>query len=289
MSLSQGTQEKLQKLINWFREAGSVLVAFSGGVDSSVVAVVAKYAIGDRVVAVTADSPLLPPGELEDAVKIAKNQNLRHIVIEVDELKNQNLVKNPPNRCYFCKKELMTTLKKVANDLNLKVVADGTNADDLKMHRPGFLALVEEGIRSPLAEVGITKNEVREIARYLKLPNSEKPSMACIASRFPYGQEITHDKIKRVAQAEKFIKENINVTQLRVRDHGSIARIEVLPHERKLFFNEELLDKITKKFKSLGYTYVTLDLEGYRTGSMDEVIEHKIVPENKHLQGRNMS
>lgn len=283
MSLSRETQEKLQKLINWFKEAESVLVAFSGGVDSSVVAVVAKQAIDDRVVAVTANSPLLPPGELEEAINVAKKQNLRHMIIEVDELKNKNLVKNPPNRCYFCKKELMTTLKKIANDLNLKVVADGTNADDLKMHRPGYLALLEEGIRSPLAEVGVTKNEVREIARYLKLPNSEKPSMACMASRFPYGQEITYDRIKRIAQAEKFIRENVNVTQLRVRDHGNIARIEVLPHERKLFFNEELLNKITDKFKSLGYTYVTLDLEGYRTGSMDEVVKHKIVPSNKQV------
>ncbi|MBO3758041.1 MAG: 7-cyano-7-deazaguanine synthase, partial [Candidatus Brockarchaeota archaeon] len=143
MSLSQETQKKLQNLINWFKEAESVLVAFSGGVDSSVVAVVAKKAIGDKAVAVTADSPLLSPGELEEAISIAKNQGLRHIVIEVDELKNPKLVKNPPNRCYFCKKELMTTLKKVANDLNLKIVADGTNADDLKMHRPGFFALVE--------------------------------------------------------------------------------------------------------------------------------------------------
>jgi uncharacterized protein len=278
MSISQETYEKLQKLINWFRDAESVLVAFSGGVDSSVVAVVARYAIGDKAVAVTANSPLLPPSELEEAINIAKQQNLRHLVLEVDELKNPNLVRNPQNRCYFCKKELMSILKKVASELNLKVVVDGTNSDDLRMHRPGFLALVEEGIRSPLAEVGITKGEVREIARYFKLSNSEKPSMACIASRFPYGQEITHDKIKRVVQAEKLIRENVNVTQLRVRDYGNTARIEVLPNERKFFFNEELLDKITKKLKSLGYVYVTLDLEGYRTGSMDEVIERKIIP-----------
>lgn len=272
--------EKLKELLEWFKKKDGVIVAFSGGVDSSVVAVAASYALGNRAIAVTADSPLLPPGELEEAKKIAELKKLRHIVIKVNQLENENLVKNPPNRCYFCKKELISTLKKIAKEFNISTIVDGTNYDDLNLHRPGYIALKEEGVESPLAELKITKKEVREIARILNLPNSDKPSMACLASRFPYGQSITLNKILRVSEAEEFIKRKVNVTQIRVRDHGNIARIEVLPEERKFFFDERIMDEIANKLKELGYTYITLDLQGYRTGSMDEVLEKRIVPSN---------
>lgn len=273
-------RKKMKEVLNNLREQGSVLVALSGGVDSSLVALLAKKALGDKAVAVTADSLTLPPGELEEARRVAEEIGIRHIVVKVNELTNPSFAKNPPNRCYYCKKELISVLKRIAEENGLRIIVDGTNADDLKGHRPGALALIEEGIYSPLAKAGLTKADVRKLAKMLNLSTADKSSMACLSSRFPYGHEITESKLHRVAEAEKFIRRLVGVKELRVRDHGNLARIEVGKDERALLFDGQLMDLIVEKLKDLGFSYVTMDLMGYRSGSMDEVLEKKIIPKN---------
>lgn len=263
---------KLQALIDWFRDKNGVLIAFSGGVDSTLVAYAAKQALGDGALAVTANSSLLPPGELEEAKRIAKFIGIRHLIIDVNELENEHLVENPPNRCYYCKLELMNRLLEIAVEHGLEVVVDGTNADDMKSYRPGIKALKELGIRSPLAEVGLSKRDVREISRMLGLPTADKPPVACLASRFPYGMRITPEAVRRVGLAELIVKQVAKVNLVRVRDHGVIARIEVGRSERRKLFDEDVLDEISKRLKELGYLYVTMELEGYVSGSLDKLI-----------------
>lgn len=272
MELRLATKRKFEELLSFFKDKERVLVAFSGGVDSSLVTMIAKIVLKDDVIAVTVNSITLPPWELQNSKRIAEKIGVRHIIVDIDELANSFISNNPPNRCYYCKKGLITTLKKVAKDEEISVIVDGTNADDLKEHRPGILALKEEGVYSPLAMIGVSKKEVREIARYLNLPNSDKPSMACLASRFPYYQKITYEGILRVAEAEKYIIDLLGVKQVRVRDHNGIARIELGKDERKLLYDEVLMEKIAEKLKSLGFNYITMDLQGYRSGSMDEVL-----------------
>ncbi|MDK6028079.1 ATP-dependent sacrificial sulfur transferase LarE [Ignisphaera sp. 4213-co] len=282
-SLNNELRAKFEKLLNWFRDIGGpVVVAFSGGVDSSVVLAAATLALGkNNVIAVTAVSPTYPEDDLHWAKKIASILDVKHVFVESNELQNPYFVANPPNRCYFCKKSLSKELKDVANKFNAKTIVDGTNFSDLATHRPGYLAFKEEGVRSPLAEVGITKDEARLLAKALGLPNWSKPPMACLASRIPYGEQITVEKLRRVAEAEKIVKNLAGVTIIRVRDHGHIARIEVGRDERRKFFNEELMDRIAQELQKLGYKYVTLDLLGYRSGSMDEVLSKKIIPLQK--------
>jgi len=265
-------EEKYQRLLNWFKDKKGVLVAFSGGVDSTLVAYAAKTVLGDKALAVTANSPLLPPGELEEAKKLAKLMGIRHKIIEVNELENKHLVENPPNRCYYCKKELMETLLKIASEEGLEVVVDGTNADDMQSYRPGIKALRELGIRSPLAEVGLKKDEIRAISKTLGLPTADKPPVACLASRFPYGRKITPEAVKRVGEAETIVRRLAGVKLVRVRDHGEIARIEIAREERRKLFNEKLLDEISKRLKELGFLYVTMELEGYVSGSLDKMV-----------------
>jgi len=265
-------EEKYQRLLDWFRDKKGVLVAFSGGVDSTLVAYAAKTVLGNNALAVTANSPLLPPGELEEAEKLAKLIGIRHKIIEINELENEHLVENPPNRCYYCKKELMGTLLKIALEERLEVVVDGTNADDIQSYRPGIKALRELRIRSPLAEVGLRKDDVRAISKMLGLPTADKPPVACLASRFPYGRKITLEAVKRVREAETIIKKLAGVKLVRVRDHGDIARIEVAREERKKLLNERLLDEISKRLKKLGFLYVAMELEGYVSGSLDKMI-----------------
>jgi len=277
---SEPAAGKLAKLEEWFKAAGGpIVVAFSGGVDSSVVLAAAARALGpSQVYAVTADSPLYPRSELEWAKGVAELLGVNHVVIATSELEDENFASNPPLRCYYCKKELAWKLKEVAKRVGARVIVDGTNSEDLGGHRPGYLAFSEEGVRSPLAELGFTKTDVRRVARLLGLPNWDKPSMACLASRIPYGQRITVERLKRIEAAEAAVKSLTGVKQVRVRDHGDIARIEVGRDEQRAFFSEEVMDKVARELKLLGWRYVALDLEGYRSGSMDEGLAEKVVP-----------
>jgi len=272
--------EKLGRLAEWFKAVGGpVIVAFSGGVDSSVVLAAAVRALGpSQVYAVTADSPIHPRSELEWAKRVAGLLGVNHVIITTNELEDENFVSNPPLRCYYCKKAMIRLLKGVAERVGAKVVVDGTNSEDLGGHRPGYLALQEEGVRSPLAELGFTKSDTRRVAKLLGLPNWDKPPMACLATRIPYGQRITLERLKRIEAAEEAVRALTGARQVRVRDHGDIARIEVGRGERRLLFSEEAMDEVARRLKQLGWRYVALDLEGYRSGSMDEVLAEKVSP-----------
>lgn len=276
--LDNDLKNKFVKLIDWFKHVEDpIVVSFSGGVDSSVVLAVACIVLGsNRVVAVTAVSPIRIDEDIEWAKRITSILGVRHIVVEGEELKDTNFVQNPSNRCYICKKHLARKLIEIAKELNAKTIIDGTNASDLFSYRPGLQALIETGIRSPLAEVGISKDEARAIAKVLGLPNWERPPASCLATRIPYGETITVEKLRRIAIAEKIVKEVLGVKLVRVRDHGYIARIEVGRDERSKFFNEELMDIIALELKKLGYKYVTLDLLGYRSGSMDDLLPQNV-------------
>lgn len=267
--LDPDVRDKFERLVQEIRRYDNVIVALSGGVDSSLVAAAAKVALGDRALAVTADSPTLPPGELDEAEKVADAIGITHEVIRINELGDPDFARNPTNRCYYCKKGLSAHLKALAAERGVRAIVDGTNADDLKGHRPGAAALAEADVHSPLARLGFTKGEVRQLARWLGLPTHDKPATACLSSRIAYGQEITLERLSRVGEAEAFIKSLTGARQVRVRDHGEIARIEVAPEERKCFFDEGTMEKVAEKLKSLGFTYVALDLVGYRTGSMN--------------------
>jgi len=276
--LSEELNAKVKIIESDLRARGSVLVALSGGVDSSVVAALAKRALGDKVVAVTANFASLPPGELEDAKRIAGELGIKHRVEEVDVLKNPNFTRNPPDRCYHCKKEMVWMMRRVGEEEGVNAIVDGTNVDDLKNHRPGALALEEGEIRSPLAEADVTKAETYAIAEMLGLSTTHKPSMSCLSSRFPYGEKITAEGLRRVAEAEEFLKKLLGGRRLRVRHHGELARIEVGREERRLFFDAKLMDRAVGKLQTLGFTYVTLDLKGYRSGSMDEILGKGMLP-----------
>jgi uncharacterized protein len=272
---------KMEEAVKMLRGFGKILVAFSGGIDSTLVAYLAKLAVGDNAIAVTANSPSLPTTEMQEARKLAKEIGINHVVIRTEELDDPRYVSNPANRCYFCKKELSGKLKQLAADLGATTLVDGTNADDMFGHRPGAAALAEEGVRRPLSEVGMTKPEVRELSRVLGLPNFDKPSMPCLSSRIQYGQTISPERLMRVEKSESFIRSVTNVKELRVRDHGDLARIEVGKDERNLFFNGELLDTIGKALREFGFKYVSFDLFGYRTGSMNETLIPQIEPKSK--------
>jgi uncharacterized protein len=261
---------KATSILYELKRYGKVIVAFSGGVDSTLVALLAKIALHDKAIAVTADSPSLPASELEEAKSLAREIGIKHIIVKTDELEDPNYTFNPANRCYFCKKELGNKLIYLAKELGGYTVVDGTNAEDLKGHRPGAAALSETGILRPLADAGMMKDEVRQLAKFLGLPNHEKPSMPCLSSRVAYGETITPEKLLRIERAESLIRASTGVRELRVRDHGNEARIEVGANERSLFFDVQLLDKISHSLRELGYVHVALDMTGYRSGSMNE-------------------
>jgi uncharacterized protein len=268
--MSPELRVKAESALKLLRSYEKTLVAFSGGIDSTLVAYLAKLSLGDGAIAVTAESPSIPSSELEEAKELAKEIGIKHLVIKTEELEDSNYVANPANRCYFCKKELSIKLKQLAVELDYSFIVDGTNADDLHGHRPGAAALTEEGVKRPLADVGMTKPEVREMSRLLGLPNFDKPSMPCLSSRVQYGEIITTERLTRIEKSENFIRSITGVKELRVRDHGNLARIEVGKGERQLFFNEGVLDKIAAALREYGFTYVSLDIVGYRSGSMNE-------------------
>ncbi len=258
---------KMHSIIESLKQKGSALVAFSGGVDSSVLAVLAYRALGEKALAVTADAPTLAPGELECAKEVAKEIGIKHIVIFYDELEEPEFVKNPVERCYYCKKGLIRELKKIAQEHGINTIIEGTNYSDLTGHRPGHRAVAEEGIYNPYIEFRVTKEEIREMARRLELSVADKPSMACLSSRFPYGQAITREALKRVGEAEGYLRKR-GFRVVRVRDHGGMARIEIMPEEMLRFL--EIRGAVAAEFKKLGFSYITLDLMGFRSGSMDE-------------------
>ena len=262
---------KLQQLRHLFVEMGQALIAYSGGIDSTLVAKIAYDVLGDRALAVTAKSPSLLPEELEDAIEQANSIGIAHQIVETHEMDDINYSSNPVNRCYFCKSELHDTLKPLAVKLGYLYVIDGVNADDLQDYRPGIQAAKERGARSPLAEIGITKLEVREIARSIGLSCWNKPAQPCLSSRFPYGEEITIPKLNRVGRAEIYLR-RLGYENVRVRSTADTAKIE-LPVEliQKFIANTDLLE-LTETFRSFGFVYVTLDLEGYRSGKLNQVL-----------------
>jgi uncharacterized protein len=248
---------------------GSVLVAYSGGVDSAFLYKVAFDVLGEKCLGVTASSESYPKSELTDAREIAKRIGARHKVIKTDELSNELFANNPQERCYFCKSELFTRLKEIAAEQHLNYVLDGFNADDMSDFRPGHKAGQELGVCSPLHEAGLTKQEIRDLSKELGLPTWNKPALACLSSRIPYGQRISLEKLMQIEQAELYLRE-LGFNQLRVRHHENIARIEV-PRADFARITGALVDQIIAKLKELGFIYVTLDLQGLRSGSMNEV------------------
>ena len=260
--------KKLQRLKGILSKMEGVLVAYSGGVDSTLVLRVAKDVLGDRVLAVTAKSLVYPSREIEGAKSLARDSKVRHQIIETQELANPKFANNPPDRCYWCKRELFAKLMSIARRNNLQYVLDGTNFDDLDDFRPGMKAVEEFGVRSPLKEAKFRKEDIRFLSRCLGLPTWDKPSFACLASRFPYGMRITKESLSRVDKAEAFLR-GFGITQVRVRNHNQIARIEVLKNEIPKLFRKGMREKVVRKFEELGYAYVTVDLQGYRTGSMN--------------------
>jgi uncharacterized protein len=262
---------KLELLKEKLMSLKSVAVAYSGGVDSTFLLKVAQEVLGDNVIAITAKSSTYPERELREAKKFAEEIGVKHIVIVSEELEIEGFAKNPSNRCYYCKKELFTKLNNIAKKNNINQVIDGSNLDDTGDFRPGMVAAKELGIISPLKIAGMTKDDIRGISKVYGLKTWNKSSLACLSSRVPYGSEITLKKLKMIEEAEQFLLD-LGFQQVRVRHHGEIARIEVSPDEREKIFNVELMNKISAKLKKIGFKYVTLDLSGYRTGSMNEVL-----------------
>ena len=270
-------QEKYQQLQTIFREMDRTLIAYSGGVDSALIAKVAYDILGDRVLAVTAISPSLLPEELVEAEEQAESMGIAHEIVETQEMENPNYTSNPINRCYFCKSELHDTLKPLALERGYPYVVDGVNADDLRDYRPGIQAAKERGVRSPLAEVGFSKLEVRELSKQLGLAWWDKPAQPCLSSRFPYGEEITLSKLQRVGRAEIYLRK-LGYRNLRVRSEGETARIELPPEKIQEFVVNTKLSEVVKAFQNYGFSYVTLDLEGYRSGKLNQVLGSLAVP-----------
>ena len=265
--MNESIDIKYNNLKNNLKKMKSVAIAFSGGVDSTFLVKTAFDVLGKNAVAITATSSTYPQRELKEAKNFAKSIGVKHIIINSEETDIKNFSKNPIDRCYYCKKELFLKIKDIAKENNLNFILDGSNADDVSDYRPGRQALKELSIVSPLKDVGITKHEIRKLSKKMKLDTWDKSAFACLASRFPYGEKITKTKLKRVEQAESFLF-TLGIKQLRVRYHGDTARIEVLKNDfEKIIRNS---DEIISYFKKLKFTYVTLDLQGYRTGSLNE-------------------
>ena len=266
---------KLDQLKALFSQMDRALVAYSGGIDSTLVAKVACDVLGDQALAVTAHSPSLLPEDLEEARVQAATIGIAHRVVATHELDNPNYADNPVNRCYFCKSELHDTLKPLAQQWGYPYVVDGVNADDLGDYRPGIQAAQERGARSPLAELGITKLEVRQIARHLGLPWWDKPAQPCLSSRFPYGEAITAAKLQRVGRAERYLRQ-LGLRELRVRSTGDTARIEIPAEQIRSFVANQDLEALVQTLQSYGFTYVSLDLEGFRSGKLNQTLPNLV-------------
>jgi len=269
-------QDKYERLKKIIEEMGSIVIGFSGGVDSTLLLKVAHDILKDKVIAVIGKSETYPEEEFNEAIKLAEFIGVRYKIVATEETDNLKFAENPPDRCYYCKTELFTKLKEIAKAEGIKWIADGTNADDVKDFRPGLRAVRENNIRSPLLEAGLTKTEIRELSRTLGLPTWDKPSFACLSSRFPYGMPIDREKLKKIDKAESFLRKlGLKVFRVRLIDENTV-RIETGREEFKKFFDDDFRIKVVSEFKNLGFIYITLDLEGYRTGSMNEVLKIEV-------------
>lgn len=270
--MDQALLDKYDRLKDYLASLGSVAVAFSSGVDSTFLLYAAKEALGDHAIAVTASSCSFPERELKEAKEYCKKMGIRHFVIKSEELEIEGFSHNPKNRCYLCKHELFEKIGALAKEQGINEIAEGSNLDDNGDYRPGLQAVAELGVKSPLRHIGFTKQEIRELSQYLNIPTWNKQSFACLSSRFPYGDLINEKKLKMVDRAEQLLLD-MGFHQLRVRIHGDVARIELLPDEFPKFMEEKTRLSVYKKFKEYGFSYVTLDVLGYRMGSMNETLD----------------
>jgi uncharacterized protein len=273
-SLNGTTSDRLNLACEILRQAGSVVVAFSGGVDSAFVLKLAVDTLGAKnVLAVTGRSPSLAAAELNDARGLADSLGVEHLVIDTDEFANPNYVANPINRCYFCKTTLYTHLERIRAERGFAAVVNGTNADDLGDHRPGLTAASEFNVRAPAAEATLNKIEIRELSRSWGLPTHDKPAAPCLSSRVQYGETITPEKLRMIEAAESYLRNDLGIRECRVRHHDHLARIEVPPEYIPILADPASAEKLNRRFREIGYRYVALDLHGFRSGSMNEVIE----------------
>jgi uncharacterized protein len=265
-------QDKYKVLQEYLKSLGSVAVAFSSGVDSTFLLKAAYDALGDKVIALTARSCSFPERELQEAINFTKDLHVPHEIFDSEELKNKEFSENPANRCYICKREIFSKMKEIADKMGMKEVIEGSNIDDLGDYRPGLAAIEELGIKSPLRYAGLAKNEIRELSKDLGLETWDKQSFACLASRIPYGQRITEEKLKMVDEAEQLLL-SMGFRQVRVRHHENLARIEINESQFPLIMKKETRELIYNRCREIGFIYVSIDLLGYRTGSMNETLD----------------
>ena len=270
--LSAQLLEKLLKLEDYIRGLGSLAVGFSGGVDSSLLLTVAHDVLGEKAMAVTGEDASVPERELKEAVKFCKDRGIRHVVFRFDPMKEEGYRHNGPDRCYFCKRGIFSMIQQIAEENGISYAAEGSNMDDLGDYRPGLRAVDELGVKSPLREAGLTKQDIRLISKAMGLPTWSKPAYACLASRFVYGEEITEKKLHMIDKAEQYLIE-LGFYEERVRLHGNMARIEVPEKDIERLASKEVREAVHSRFKELGFMFVTMDMHGYRMGSMNATIE----------------